>query len=159
MKTRTKKWIGPRTKPLLVFLSGLHPEGLSLSTLSQELKMSIPAVSYMFRTDNMHLSRAEYIARIYGYSLHLEYRYSGVYPPYTEYHPSTSTMSNLSGIDEYCKRMNRSLHFVANSVGLHRDSLAKALAKGDILLSTLYTITDGLGLEVKWSFIPIIPAC
>ena len=155
-KIRTKKWTGSRTKPLLDFLAGLHPDGLSVSTLAQELQMSIPAISYMFRTDNMHLSRAEYIARVYGYSLHLEYRYTGVYPPYTEYHPSQH--GNLAGIEEYCQRMNRSLYFVANSVGLHRDSLVKALAKGDILLSTLYTITDGLGLQVTWSFIPI-PAC
>lgn len=152
-KARRKKWPCGRTKQLVEFLQSLHPSGLTVSDLARDLRMAKPTVSRMLCSDNMHLSRAEYIAHIYGYELRLAYVYKGTYPVDTTYYPRIA--NNLYGIDEYCQRMNRTYHYIADTVGIHQNSIVTALKTGDIMLSTLYTITNGLGMEITWTFLPI----
>ncbi|MBO6083200.1 MAG: hypothetical protein J6P46_09305 [Bacteroidales bacterium] len=152
-KTRKKKWPGHRTGPLVEFLQGLYPDGIPLAKVAQQVGLAVPTLSCFFSRDNLHLSRAEEIVKAYGYELRLVYRYRGQYPAGSAYSPS-ETVGNLYGIEEYCHRQKRTLHFVATMAGIKRQTLASALSKGDILLDKLEQVTGSLGLDIEWTFIP-----
>lgn len=152
-KARAKKsWPCGRTGPLVEFLLGIYPEGIPLADLASKLGVSVSVISNAFRVDNMHLSRAEAIAKAYGYELRLIYRYRGQYPSDSVYTPSRN-VGNLSGLEEYCQRMKRTYHFIATNAGFNGRALASAISKGDIMLDRLDTISTCLGLSIDWNFI------
>ena len=150
-KARRKRWPGIHTGPLVRLLEKEYPDGIILADLAERTGISAQSLSAAFMSDNMHLSKAEAIAKALGYTLVLTYSYNGVYPDDSQYVPS-GTAGNLYGIEEYGQRMNRTLHFVAASARCKRDTLAKAIKEGDIMVATLDRITRELGLEVKWTF-------
>ena len=151
MKARNKNWPARNTGPLVHFLEELYPEGICLSVLADRLGCTKQCLSAAFRLDNMHLSRAEGIARALGYSLHLEYEYVGEYPVGSRYVPS-GTAGNLYGLEEYCQRLQRTANFVAASAGCRAESVKAAITKGDIMLDTLSKISEEIDLRITWTF-------
>ena len=153
MKARAKKtWPCVHTGPLVEFLLGIYPEGIPLADLSSKLGVSVSVISNSFRVDNMHLSRAEAIAKVYGYDLRLIYRYRGQYPSDSVYTPSRN-VGTIYGIEEYCQRLKRTYHFIATNAGFNGRALASAINKGDIMLDRLNRISTCLGLSIDWVFI------
>lgn len=132
------------------FLVRMHPEGFSVKTIAAELGMSPQSLSAYFRNDNMHLAKAETIAAAYGYRLQLDYCYKGEYPEGDTAVNIPSSCGNLAGLEEHRQRMGWTVNRLATECGCKRDTLAKALQKGDIMLDMLQEIAMGLNLEINW---------
>lgn len=152
MKCKTKRWPCATLRPLVEFLENMHPEGINEETLASEIGMSAKSISSMFMRDNTHLSRAEDIARCYGFELRLKYlpERPYVYDNHGLY--DFQNAGNLYGIVEYCNRMNRTINALAGKAGCKRDTIKHALETGDIMLDILYRILFGVGLKVEWCF-------
>ena len=137
---------------ILAFLHSLHPEGLAPGVIAQETGLSSHSLSAAFIKDNMHLSRAEYIAKCYGYKLFLVFPkrklVNGMAPPPRK--REFPNAGNLSGLVDYILDSNYSVAYVAGRVGCGRGLLERAFASGDIMISSLKQITEGLGIEVQW---------
>lgn len=153
---KKKKWPRKNLGELLNFLEEQHPEGLSLYALAERMKMERGGVSNMFRKDDMKLSKAEEIARRYGYELRLFFpirRYDDGYipqPPKIQY----NNAGNLSGLVKYIQDSEYSVSFVAEKTGVAPIVLHHAFKTGNIKISTLNALLDHLGLCVIWKFIP-----
>lgn len=150
-KARRKRWPKIHLMPLVRLLEKEYPDGIILSDLAERTGISAPNLSAAFMSDNMHLSKAEAIAKALGYTLVLTYSYNGVYPDDSQYEPS-ATAGNLYGIEEYGQRMNRSLHSLSIIAGCKRDTLDRAIKDGDMMVATLDRVAEGLGLSVSWEF-------
>lgn len=138
-------------KPLVNFLSEIHPEGLNLNLISHEVNRSHQSLTRMFSWDNARLSTVESIVRAYGYELRLVYKYRGVYPFRGEiYWPDG--VGNLYGLAEYALRMNRTIYHVASVAGISKNTLRSALEKGDMKVATLLKACSNLDIEVIWIF-------
>ena len=151
MKARTKQWPARNTAPLIRFLEGEFPDCICLPELAAKTGYSVQSLSSMFRRDNMHLHMAECISRSLGYTLRLIYEYDGTYPGGNQYVPS-GTAGNLYGLEEYCQRMNRTINFLASCADSRGETVKAALQKGDMMVSALNRIANGVGLRIIWHF-------
>lgn len=152
---KKKRWPRKNLGELLNFLEERHPDGLSLQALAEKMKMERGGVSNMFRKDDARLSKAEEIARLYGYELKLFFpvrRYDDGYVPQK---PKLrfDNAGNLSGLVKYIQDSEYSLPFVAERIGISPNVLHRAFRKGDIKISTLNAIIDEFGLCAIWKFI------
>lgn len=150
-KARSKRWPEVHLGQFVRLLEKEYPGGIILADLAERTGISAKNLSAAFRNDNMHLSKAEAIAKALGYSLHLKYNYNGMYRDDSHYKPS-GTAGNLYGLEEHCQRMNRTFHSLAASARCKRDTLARAVKEGDIMIATLDRVTRELGLKVEWVF-------
>lgn len=153
-KTYKKHWPRKNLGNLLNFLERIYPDGLSIYTLAKDFEMSPQAVSNLFLRDDMKLSKAEEIARLYGHTLHLYYpkrSFNADYQPRfkTKDYPNAG---NLSGLIKYINDSEYSLAFVAERISLYPGILNRAFENGDILLSVLNNTADALGIHIFWDF-------
>ena len=153
-KTYKKKWPGKNLGHLIHFLEDRYPQGLSIYTMSKDFQITPQAVSNLFVNDDMKLSKAEWIARLYGYELRLFYpkrTYSFEHEPIKPKR-SFPNAGNLAGLVQYIFDSNVSPSHVAQKINLYSGALNRAFEKGDIMLSTLNATTDALGIHVFWQF-------
>ena len=150
-----KRWPAKNLGELLNFLEDLHPDGLSLKELSEELGITVQAISNIFIRDDLKLSKAEDIVRSYGYELRLFFPVKtypvGIEPPQNE--RSFENAGNIAGLAKYIYDSNWTINSVSRSMDIYPTVLTNAFTKGDILLSSLYKITDSLGICFFWKFI------
>lgn len=151
-----KSWPGKTLGELLNFLNERHPEGIYIKEVAARLGTTCQNISWMFSKDDMKLSKAEEIANRYGYTLRLyfplrTYMNGITVPPARRVFPNAG---NLSGLVQYIYDSNYSINFVALQMNCSPSLLARAFNTGDVLLSTMYRITDQLGINVIWSFEP-----
>ena len=149
-----KSWPRKNLGELLNFLDRIHPEGLSLGVISSEIGMTVAGVSNLFMMDDMKLSKAEGIAKAYGYELHLffpvrNYSAFAIQPSYTR---TFETAGNLEGLARYIYDSNWTINSVAHGMRKSPTMLSNAIRTGDILLSNLYKVTDSLGIYFFWKF-------
>lgn len=149
-----KRWPGKNLGELLNFLEDRHPDGISLKSLSAELGMTIGAISNIFIRDDLKLSKAEEIVRAYGYELHLFFPVRtypvGFTPPQSD--RSFENAGNIAGLAKYIYDSNWTINSVSKNMDIYPTVLTNAFTKGDILLSSLYKITDALGICFFWRF-------
>lgn len=153
-KTKKKKWPRKTLGELLNFLEQFYPEGLSLEDLARDLGTTRGGVSNMFRHDDMKLSKAEEIANIYGYTLHLyfpirQYNDGYIPQPPKRHYPNAG---NLTGFVKYIQDSEYSLTFIAEKNQMSVTTLTRAFTTGNIQLSTLYNLTDWMGICFIWKF-------
>ena len=150
------KWPRKNLGEIINFLEQIYPEGISIDVLSKKLGVTKGSVSNMFVHDNMKLSKAEEISRIYGFSLSLFFpkrHYGDDYePPKTRY--DFPNAGNLTGLVRYFQDSGYSLSLVAEKNHISPNVLTRAFRSGDINLKTLNNILDELGLCVIWKFTP-----
>lgn len=151
----TKSWPRKNLGELLNFLEQMHPEGISLKALSAKLGMTPGAISNIFMRDDMKLSKAESIVRAYGYELKLFFPTrtfpEGITPP--QHGKTFDTAGNLQGLARYIYDGNRTINYVAHSMGMYATMLSNSIKKGDIFLSKLYNVTDSMGICFYWKYI------
>ena len=149
-----KHWPRKTLGELLNFLEDLHPEGLTLKGLSDELGMNVGAISNIFNRDDLKLSKAEEIVRTYGYELRLFFPVK-TYPVGIErpqYSRTFENAGNLTGLARFIYDSNWTIHSVSKSIGVYTTTLTNAFESGDIQLSRLYQITDLLGICFFWKY-------
>lgn len=151
-----KSWPKKNLGELVNFLERIHPEGLSLKILSDEIGITPQGLSSLFSRDNAKLSRVEQIVGRYGYELKLffpvrTFPVEGIeIPPPKRTFPNAG---NLAGLVRYINDSNYSIKYVANLIPRYPSLLTRAFETGDILISNLYQILDALGICVLWKFI------
>ena len=153
----TKTWPRKNLGELLNFLERMHPEGLSLKALSEKIGITPGAVSNLFIHDDMKLSRAEEIARRYGYELHLYFpvrTFNGIVRP-PEHGMTFEGAGNLRGLMMYIYDSNWSVNYVARNMGIWPAMLFRAMKTGDILISNLYKVADSMDIVFHWEWEPI----
>ena len=153
--SKKKKWPRQNLGELVSFLEMQYPEGLTIEAIAQRLGVTPQGVSNLFRKDDMKLSRAEEIAKIYGYKLVIYYPvrvYNDGYVPCTPIH-SYPNAKNLSGLVKYIQDSEYYVSFVAEKSGMNPITLLNAFKKGDIQLSRLNAVLDTLGIWAKWTFV------
>lgn len=153
-KTYVKKWPRKNLGEMLNFLETMHPEGLRLDVLAKKMECTVNNVSAVFLKDDMKLSKAEAIARLYGYELKLLF-------PVREFNPGEKVpepkkkyenAGNLSGLARYISDNEYRLTMVSFASKCNEQVISRALTNGDILISTLYKIIEGLDISVIWRF-------
>ena len=148
-----KHWPRQNLAELLRFLDRMHPEGLSLKTVSEKIRHTQQYVSQTFMKDDMKLSKAEMIARCYGYSLRLMYpKKDPLLIDRSQHYRTFPNSGNLHGLVEYLNDSNISINHMSQRIGKANSVITEAFNKGDIMLSTLYEIIRNLGIEVYWYF-------
>lgn len=150
----TKKWPRKNLGELVNFLELQHPEGLSLRSLADDLDVTAQTVSRTFIRDDMKLSRAEEIAKAYGYELKLfytekEFLFEPINPVKRKNFPNAG---NLAGLIKYIYDCNYSVAYVCTLANMNYNILMAALTNGDIFVSRLYEIVNALKIEVLWIF-------
>ena len=149
-----KKWPRKTLSEVLNFLEMVHPEGLNIRILAQELGMTPGSVSNLFRRDNMKLSKVEKIAEAYGYQVRLLFPTKtypeGITPP--KHGKTFKNAGKLTGLAMYIYDSNRNIHFVSREMKMYSTMLNNAFSSGDILLTNLYKVTDHLGIVFLWRF-------
>lgn len=151
--TRSKKWPCITLKPLFDFLCMIHPEGINLDVVADELGTTSKNLSHMFLMDNMYLSKAESIVMAYGYKVILKYTYDYTFPDGCVNRYDYPYAGNLYGIVDYCNNTNRTINYVACCSKCKRDTIASALSRGDISLTILNQIAFSIGVKIEWEFI------
>lgn len=131
----------------------IHPEGINLDVVADELGTTSKKLSHMFLMDNMYLSKAESIAMAYGYKVILKYSYDYAFPDGCVHLYDYPYAGNLYGIVDFCNNTNRTINYIACYSNCKRDTIANALSKGDISLKTLYQIVFSIGVKIEWEFI------
>lgn len=149
-----KKWPRKNLGELVNFLESQSPDGLSLQILADKLGVTRGSISNIFCHDNMKLSKAEEIARIFGYELRLFFperkHLDGYIPaPPKKTYPNAG---NLSGFVKYVQDSEYSLTFVAEHNGYGTNVIKRAFESGDISIATLNSIMDNMGLCMIWKF-------
>ena len=155
-KTNKKHWPRKNLGNLVNFLEERYPEGLSLTTLSEEFGVTKGSISNMFNKDDIKLSKAEAIARHYGYELKLFFptkRYPEDYMPPVRIKEEYPNAGNLQGMYNYIRDSGMRLIDAARRCDLTKKILADALCKGDIQISVLNKFLDGFEICVIWKFI------
>lgn len=152
-----KKWPRKNLGELIDFLEKVNPEGISLHTLAEKFSVTRASISNMFNKDEMKLSKAEEIARLYGHSLTLFFpqrvhKDGFVPPPPKREFPNAG---NLTGLVKYIQDSDYSIAWVAEVNGFSPNVLTRAFENGDISIRTLKRINDNLGLCVIWKFEPL----
>lgn len=154
-KAYTKnKWPRKNLGELVNFLEEQHPEGLSLSALCTSLGVKKGTVSNMFRHDDMHLSRAESIARAYGYTLRLYFPVRKLEDGYLPCPPRVTydNAGNLAGLVKYIQDSEYGVPFIAERMKVNANTIRRAFRRGDIMMSTLNLMLDTLGICMIWKF-------
>ena len=150
-----KRWPRKNLGDLVSFLEEINPQGINVTSLANRLGGSAGNISNMFCRDDMKLSKAEQIARAYGYKLLLYFPKRdpddtfGVAPFKLNY----PNAGNLTGLVEYIRDSGYSITFFSEQSGIGRNILQRAFTNGDISLATLNHILDTMGLCVIWKFI------
>ncbi len=148
-------WPRKNLGELLNFLDRIYPEGYTLDTLAEKFGVTRESFSQMFRGDDAKLSKAEAIARAYGYRLTL------YFPQKTrllgELHTSAPRHTypdagNLAGLVKYIQDSNISIHHMGLRIGRRYGPINAAFSKGDIKISMLYEILKNLNINVIWNF-------
>lgn len=151
-----KNWPRKNLGELVRFLEKMHPEGLALKTLSEEIGITQQALSSLFSKDDAKLSRIEQIVRCYGHELKLffplrTFPVEGIeIPPPKKTFPNAG---NLSGLIRYINDSNYSIKYVAGLIPRYPSLLTRAFETGDILMSNLYQVLDALDICVIWKFV------
>lgn len=154
-EAQKKHWPRKNLGDLVNFLEERHPDGLSLAALSQEFGVTKGSISNMFNKDDIKLSKAESIARHYGYRLTLFFplkRYPEDYMPPVRIKEEFPNAGNLTGMYIYIRDSGMRLIDAARRCDLTKKVLADALTKGDIQISVLNKFLDGFGICVIWKF-------
>lgn len=146
-----KKWPAKHLSELVAFLEKQHDDNLSIKDVANRTGMTIQYISFLFRKDDMKLSRAENIAKAYGYTLKLyfpqrEWKYEG---PNRREFPNAK---NLSGLVQYMNDSNKTVNSLSQELRISNGVLTKAFNNGDIFISMLYTVVEMLNIEFIWSF-------
>ena len=149
-----KTWPRKNLGEIVNFLEKIHPEGLSLATLSQEMGITKQEISRKFVKDDMKLSKAEEIARVYGCALNLYFtereRLCDIYKPVKKM--DFPNAGNLSGLIKFIYDSNYSVSYACRLADMNYNILLKALKCGDIQISYLYKLSNALGIEILWLF-------
>ena len=152
--TYKKHWPKKNLGELVNFLEARYGGAISLNELAGDLGNTVGSWSNLFNRDDMKLTKAEAIARHYGYSLTLMFPErifeSGYHPP-VRVRPCT-TAGNLTGMYLWIRDSGMTLKQVADRMGITPNVITKAFKTGDILISTLYLFTDTFGITVLWEF-------
>lgn len=150
-----KSWPRKNLGELVNFLEKMHPEGLALKALSDKIGITQQGLSSLFSRDDTKLSRAEKIAKCYGYTLKLYFPIRTfpiegitVPPPKKIYRNA----GNLSGLVRYINDSNYNIGYVANLIKAYPSLLNHAFESGDIQISKLYQILDALNICAIWKF-------
>lgn len=155
-ETHKKHWPRKNLGDLVNFLEERYPDGLSLAILSEELGVTKGSISNMFIKDDIKLSKAEAIARHYGYELKLFFpmkRYPEDYMPPVRIKEEYPNAGNLRGMYNYIRDSGMRLIDAARRCELTKKILADALSKGDIQISVLNKFLDGFEICVIWKFV------
>ena len=149
-----KQWPAKNLGPLINFLEQRYPEGLSLMRLSQDLGVTVGALSNMFNRDNIKLSKAEEIARCYGYKLTLFFPVRTFYgddkpKPFIREFENTG---NLYGMYKYIRDSGYSIEFIAEKMDVSHGVIKHALEKGDIQITMLNRFLNTCGICCIWKF-------
>lgn len=155
-KSYKKIWPNDNLKEVVTFLTERHCGNPSLASVADRLGMNAKGVSRMLCKDDMKLSKAEEIARKYGYRLILHFP-PCLYPtgeerpvrdcPYT-------CAGNLSGLVRYVFQRCLNIETAVSVTGCSRGILIRAFQKGDIMIGTMLRITEALNITVFWEWIP-----
>lgn len=153
-RVKRKKWPRKNLGELLNFLETFYPDGISLEELAKDIKTTKGSISNMFRRDDMKLSKAEKICDMYGYKLSLFFPVRRWEDGYVPRPPSKAypNAGNLGGLVKYIQDSEYSMTFVAEKNNMSVTTLTSAFSTGDILLSTLNSVVDTLGICIIWNF-------
>lgn len=153
-RIKRKTWPRKNLGEVCNFLDKVYPGGYSLQDLARDFDTSPQAVSNWFRRDDMTLAHAEEIGRIYGYGLTLYFPTRNFNDGYIPGEPTRkfNNAGNLTGLIKYIQDSEWSIAFVAEQTGVANQTLTRAFEKGNIRLSTLNKIVDGLGLVIQWEY-------
>ena len=149
-----KAWPRKILNELITFIEEQHDYEPSLEDISQKTGLSVSNISAQFMKDDMKLSRAEEIARSYGYELKLFFPLKE-YPFEWANHISRREFpdaGNLSGLVKYLYDSNISITYMSKRINKHVTLLMNAFKKGDIFLSSLHQVTTNLNINVIWIF-------
>ena len=155
LETYRKHWPRKNLGDLVNFLEEQYPEGLSLAALAEEFQVTKGSISNMFNKDDMKLSKAEAIARHYGYELKLFFplkRYPEEYMPPVRIKETFPNAGNLMGMYIYIRDCGMRLVDAARRCDLTKKVLQEALTKGDIQISVLNKFLDGFEICAIWKF-------
>lgn len=151
-----KKWPRKNLGQLVNFLERTESEGLSLEVLAKRLGVTKGSISNVFCHDDMKLSRAEEIAKLYGHRLSIYYPVQyygfedGLVP--CEKKKAFPNAGNLTGLINYIQQSDFNIAYTAKLAGLSPNILYRAFNCGDIMISTLNRCTDALGITSIWEF-------
>lgn len=154
---KKKKWPRKNLGELIAFLEERNPGGVALENVAQLLGTTPQAISNIFRRDDIKLSKAEQIARAYGYELRLFYPVRTFNDGYVPTKPvySYPNAGNLSGLIKYIHDSEYCFTFIAERMGMHPTTISKVFKTGDINISKLNMLLDALNIYVHWNFIKI----
>ena len=148
--TYKKRWKGKVLGELLNFLREQHTDGVSIRAVANVLGTTPQCVSAMFVKDDTKLSKVEWIVNKYGYRLSLSYPASdrSDAPVPKQYR----TDNNLGGLIKYVFNEGWKISNLSVLTHLNLEVLNRAFSTGDIKMSTLFNITDSLGIDIIWAF-------
>jgi len=150
-----KNWPRKNLSEVINFIERVGGEdGSSLASIAEHLGTTKGSVSNVFCHDDMKLSKAEYIARCYGYRLKLLfplYRQDDDYVP-PEPKLSFPNAGNLAGLIKNINDRSFTVSFLASRIGISPNVLYRAFRSGDIALSVLNRCTDYLDIRSTWDF-------
>lgn len=151
-----KKWPAKNLGEVMGFLENIFPDGVSGKTLAADLGQTPQSISGLFCKDDMHLSKAEEIARIYGYELKIFYPIRKQYDWFTPPPPKNTfpNAGNLEGLVQYVNDAGWSIRFASQRMNKDPNIVWRAFNNGDIKISTLKQMLDALGICAIWKFIP-----
>jgi lambda repressor-like predicted transcriptional regulator len=149
-----KQWPRKNLGAFIDFLEERYPDGLSLQKLSEDIGVTVGALSNMFNRDNVKLSRIEEIADKYGYTLKLYFPSRNFAdgekpePFIKEYHNT----GNLYGMYKYIRDSGYSIEFVSEQMDVSNSVVKHALEKGDMQISMLNRFLEACGICCIWKF-------
>ena len=150
----TKHWPRQNLGEFLNFLDRIYPEGYSLQDLSEVTGMTVANLSQMFIRDDAKLSKMEYLASRFGYTLTLFYPQKTRF--LSDFHSGNAreypNAGNLAGLAKYIQDSNISINHMSVRVGRAFCLISNAFKKGDIKLSALYEILKNLNINVIWNY-------
>lgn len=153
-KVYEKTWPRKNLSEIINFLETIYPEGVVGKTLAADLGVTPQSISGLFSNDDMKLSKAESIARSYGYELKLFFplhqRLEWFTPPPPRH--NFPNAGNLSGLVQYVNDSGYSVSYTASKIGKDPNMLFRAFHKGDIKISILNRLLDALGICAIWKF-------
>ncbi len=149
-----KNWPRKNLGELANFLDRQYPQGIVLKDMAARTATTVQNLSQMFVRDDMKLSRAEGIVRAYGCRLMLYFPEKARLG--LDYSPKVlrpfPNAGNLAGLARYIADSNISINHMSQRIGRANSVLTTAFTRGDIFISTMYSILANLGIDVIWSF-------
>lgn len=146
-------WPRRNLSEIIRFLENVTEGKMTLKSLSEKMGTTEQNISNMFLRDDMRLSRAMKIAKLYGYRLTIlfpKWKDYGI-PPLTKKQEYPNA-GQLQGLIDYTYNANWTKHKLSQFTKLSYDCINQAFATGDIKLSYLYRIMAELNIDAKWVF-------